>query len=139
MGIKISPVDDMGDTASPYEETSATYAYLIDQCVARNLGYIALSRRGYNTRNRPAGTKLPTGYDPLNEFGPMIKFPGSRTRLMVNFEYTVGEAERLLKEGKIDLVAFGHPFIYNPVCTTILVYLVQGGCTKHTTRILSLA
>lgn len=96
--------------------------------MARNLGYINLSRRGCDigrsqdefftayAQPRPKGTELPPGYDPLVEFGPQIKFPGSKTRLMVNHEYTVEEAEALKKEGKIDIVCFGRPFIYNPVC-----------------------
>jgi 2,4-dienoyl-CoA reductase-like NADH-dependent reductase (Old Yellow Enzyme family) len=128
VGIKICPTDDMADTASPYAEVSEAYTYLIRQLVARELGFINLSRRGCNLGRsqdnffdahataRPAGTELPPGYEPLHEFGPMIKFPGSKTSLMVNHEYTVEEAERLLQEGKIDLVTFGRPFIYNPVC-----------------------
>jgi 2,4-dienoyl-CoA reductase-like NADH-dependent reductase (Old Yellow Enzyme family) len=64
---------------------------------------------------RPPGTELPDGYDPVKEFGPMIKFPGSKTLLMVNHEYSVEEAEALVKEGKIDLVCFGRAFMYNPV------------------------
>jgi 2,4-dienoyl-CoA reductase-like NADH-dependent reductase (Old Yellow Enzyme family) len=127
VGIKICPSDDISDTASPYTEISETYTYLIKQLVARELGYINLSRRGCDlgrsqdsffdahTTARPAGTELPPGYEPLNEFGPMIKFPGSKTSVMVNHEYTVEEAERLLQEEKIDLVSFGRPFIYNPV------------------------
>lgn len=34
---------------------------------------------------------------------------------MVNHEYTVEEAEKLIREEKIDLVTFARPFIYNPV------------------------
>lgn len=64
---------------------------------------------------RPADKALETGYEPLNEFGPLIKFAGSKTALMVNEEYTSDEAERLVEEGKIDLIAFGRPFICNPV------------------------
>ncbi|KAJ4341755.1 hypothetical protein N0V95_007109 [Ascochyta clinopodiicola] len=128
VGIKLCPSDDLSDTASPYAETSATYTYLIRQLVARGIGYISLSRRGceleQNTKDsylggyaslRPVGVELPPGYEPLREFGPMIKFAGSKTSLMVNHEYTVEEAERLIREGKIDLVAFGRPFICNPV------------------------
>ena len=113
--MKIGPVDEYHDTASPYLEVSQTYSYLISQLVAREIGFITLSRRGYETVPREAGTELPPGYEPLHEFGDMIKFPGSKTKLMVNYEYTVEEAERLIREDKIDLVQIGRPFIPNPV------------------------
>jgi 2,4-dienoyl-CoA reductase-like NADH-dependent reductase (Old Yellow Enzyme family) len=126
IGIKTCPTDDFGDMAIPYSELSQTYNYLIPQLVTRGLGFINLSRRGteVNPANgadfqipstRPAGAELPPGYDPLDEFGPLVKFQGSRTALMVNHEYTVEEAEALLKGGKIDLIGFGRPFIHNPV------------------------
>lgn len=34
---------------------------------------------------------------------------------MVTTEYTINEASGLIKEGKIDFVQLGHPFVYNPV------------------------
>jgi 2,4-dienoyl-CoA reductase-like NADH-dependent reductase (Old Yellow Enzyme family) len=91
----------------------------------RDLAFINLSRRGcevgretdeyFRSQPRPKGKELPPGYEPLAQFGSLIKYPGSRTMLMVNHEYTVEEAEKLIKEEKIDLVTFGRPFIYNPV------------------------
>lgn len=106
----------MNDTASPYVEISPTYTYLIAELVKRKVGYINLSRRGCGGGViRPSGTELPLGYEPLQEFGPMIKFDGSKTRLMVNEGYTVEDTERLMEDGKIDLVGFGRPFIFNPV------------------------
>jgi 2,4-dienoyl-CoA reductase-like NADH-dependent reductase (Old Yellow Enzyme family) len=126
VGIKLCPCDDVSDIAAPYHEISETYSYLIQQLVARELGFIELMRRGCNLGNdndgfsdstpRPVGTELPLGYEPLDEFGPLIKYPGSKTMLMVNYGYTVEEAESLVKQGRIDLVSFGRPFIYNPVC-----------------------
>jgi 2,4-dienoyl-CoA reductase-like NADH-dependent reductase (Old Yellow Enzyme family) len=127
VGIKICPTDVMGDSAIPYEEASETFTHLIKQIIARRLGFINLSRRGcdlshqlddtFKGYTRPAGMELPAGYEPLHEFGPMIKFPGSKTMLMVNHEYTVEEAERLIQQDKIDIIAFGRHFIYNPVCS----------------------
>jgi 2,4-dienoyl-CoA reductase-like NADH-dependent reductase (Old Yellow Enzyme family) len=91
----------------------------------RELGYINLSRRGceigrdsddyFKSATRPAGKELPPNYEPLHEFGHLVKYPGSKTMLMVNHEYTVAEAEELMQNGKIDLITFGRPFIYNPV------------------------
>lgn len=126
VGMKICPADTMFDTAEPYTEIHETYTYFIAQLVDRKLGYINISRRGYDlgpshypvdqyVSVRPAGAELPSGYDSVEEFGPMIKCRGSETKLMVNHEYTVAEAERLLKADKIDLICFGRPFIYNPV------------------------
>lgn len=34
---------------------------------------------------------------------------------MGGHEYTVEEADGLIHEGKLDLVSFARPFIYNPV------------------------
>jgi 2,4-dienoyl-CoA reductase-like NADH-dependent reductase (Old Yellow Enzyme family) len=88
--------------------------------VARELGFVTLSRRGHDTVPRLAGTELPPGYEPLHEFGGMIKFPGSKTKLVVNYEYTIEEAEQLIRSDKIDLVQLGRPFIPNPVSCTRL-------------------
>ncbi|KAF2422963.1 FMN-linked oxidoreductase [Tothia fuscella] len=86
---------------------SETYNYLIPQLVSRNFGYVNISRRGSEVN------ELPAGFGPLDEFGPLVKFPGSHTALMVNHENTVGEAEVLLQADKIDLIGFGRPFIHN--------------------------
>ena len=115
----------MGDTMITHQEMTEVYTHLIGQIVARGVSYVNLSRRGVDLgRNgeryvqlpaRPADKTLRPRYEPLAEFGPLIKSPESKTALMVNEDYTVGEAERLIEEGKIDLVAFGRPFICNPV------------------------
>lgn len=130
IGIKICPTDDANDSAVSYDELCETYDYLIKQLVSREVGYINLSRRGCalgkdedlfmsldknSYTPRSTANELPCGFEPLHRFGDLIKYPGSRTMLMVNHEYTVAEADALVKEGKIDLVTFGRPFIYNPV------------------------
>lgn len=116
----------MGDTMITHEEMTDVYSYLLDQIVARGVGYVNLSRRGVDLDHmggdryvplpeRPADKALRPGYEPLLEFGPMVKRAGSKTALMVNEEYTVGEAEGLVQSGQLDMIAFGRPFIYNPV------------------------
>ena len=125
MGIKICPSDDYNDTTVSYEELTEIYTYYIEQLMHRDLAFINLSRRGcdvgrdtddyFKSQPRPQGKELPSGYEPLSQFGSLVKYPGSRTMLMVNHEYTVEEANRLIKEEKIDLVTFARPFIYNPV------------------------
>lgn len=125
MGIKICPSDDNNDTATSFAELTDTYTYYIKQLMARDLGFINLSRRGcdvgrqtddfFKTDPRPKGKELPPNYEPIKQFGSMIKHPGSKTMLVVNHEYTVEEAETLLKNNEIDLVTFARPFIYNPV------------------------
>ncbi|KAL4886099.1 hypothetical protein BJY04DRAFT_229270 [Aspergillus karnatakaensis] len=119
VGIKICPTDDLQDSAVSHAELTETYTYLISQLVHREIAFIDLSRRGapgYETPNspRPEGCELPDTIDVLEQFGGMIKYPGSRTKLMVNTGYTVSEAERLVTEGKIDLISFARAFIYNP-------------------------
>ncbi|KAH7127794.1 hypothetical protein B0J13DRAFT_483231 [Dactylonectria estremocensis] len=133
VGIKICPSDDYNDSAVSYEEISETYKYYIKMLMKRNLGYINLSRRGcevgrdqdeyFKSKPRPEGLELPAGYEPLEQFGNLIKFEGSKTMLMVNHEYTVAEADELVRGGKIDLVTFGRPFIYNPD----LISRIKGG------------
>lgn len=94
--------------------------------MAREVGFINLSGRGcdvsregtdeyFKPSPRPEGLELPVVYERVQQFGGLIKYPGSKTMLMVNHEYSV-EAERVVREGVVDLVAFGRPFIYNPVC-----------------------
>ncbi|KAE8151966.1 hypothetical protein BDV25DRAFT_128353 [Aspergillus avenaceus] len=108
VGIKICPSDDYNDTAVPFTELSETYDHLVRQLMVRDLGFVNISRRGCD------GTELPCGYDPVKHFGPLVKYPGSKTLLMVNHEYTVAEAESLITRGEIDVVTFARPFIYNP-------------------------
>ncbi|KAK6956937.1 hypothetical protein Daesc_002219 [Daldinia eschscholtzii] len=124
VGIKICPSDDLNDSIMSYEELTEVYEYFIPQLVQRKLAYINISRRGCHPEKgqdgsirphfRPKGFGLPDHWEPLRQFGNLVKYPGSETMLMVNHEYTVEEAELLVNEGKIDLVTFGRPFIYNP-------------------------
>lgn len=125
VGIKICPSDDYNDSYMSYEESSELYDYYIRQLVNRKLAFINLSRRGsysasfqdehFISAPRPLGLEFPAEYDVIRQFGPLIKYEGSQTLLMVNHEYTVAEAQLLIDGGKIDLVTFGRPFIYNPV------------------------
>jgi 2,4-dienoyl-CoA reductase-like NADH-dependent reductase (Old Yellow Enzyme family) len=101
-----------------FVEMKETYTYLINEMVKRRVGIITLCRRGTSAGdllNRPKEFSIPEGYDPVLDFGKLVKFPGSPSKLMANNDYTVGEADRLIKEGKIDMITFGRPFIYNPV------------------------
>lgn len=106
VGIKIYPADDYNDSMVPFDEMNETYSYVIRQLMSRELGYINLSRRGidlgrsqddfWKSDPRPKGYELPAGYDPVRAFTPLIKYPGNRTMLMANHEYTP-EAEGWLK------------------------------------------
>ncbi|KAH8705670.1 hypothetical protein BGW36DRAFT_286281 [Talaromyces proteolyticus] len=89
--VKICPTDYLNDSVVDFGEMKETYTYLINEMV-----------------------KL-RGYDPVLDFGKLVKFPGSPSKLMANNDYTVGEADRLIKEGKLDMIAIARPFIYNPV------------------------
>ena len=134
IGIKIAPCDNVSDIACSYAELSETYTFLIRELVRKGIGFINLSRRGCakgepnddfsDSTVRPEGMELPVDYEPLDEFGPLVKCEGSRTKLMVNYGYSVEEAEELVKQGRIDLITFGRPFIYNPVSVGL-------GARKH--------
>ncbi|KAL5002992.1 hypothetical protein BDV10DRAFT_181208 [Aspergillus recurvatus] len=124
VGVKLCPTDDYNNSVVSFEELTETYAYYINELMKRNLGFINLSRRGcdvgrnqddyFKSNPRPAGKELPLNYEPLHQFGSMIKRPRSPTLLIVNHEYTPEEAENLVKSAQIDLVTFARPFIYNP-------------------------
>ncbi len=126
--VKISPTDVLNDSVVTFDEMQETYTYLIKELVERKVGIINICRRGANigaeSANpegylsyfpRPEGYPLPSNYDPVLDFGGLVKCPGSASTLMANQDYDVEEANRLVKEGKIDLVMIGRPFIYNPV------------------------
>ncbi|KXH68675.1 hypothetical protein CSAL01_08563 [Colletotrichum salicis] len=122
--IKICPTDQTNDSVVTYEEMKDVYIYLIEELVKRRVGIINLSRRGANhntgtgdffgNTTRPGDFPLPLDYDPVMDFGPLVKFPNSPSKLMANYDYTVDEADRLVSDGKLDLITFSRPFIYNP-------------------------
>ncbi|KAI1627834.1 hypothetical protein EDD37DRAFT_606620 [Exophiala viscosa] len=121
IGVKICPTDSLNDSMVTFEEMQETYTYLIKKLVERKLGFITICRRGANigaetefSFPRPEGYLLPPMYDPVLDFGGLVKYPGSQTTLMVNQDYDVEEADQLIKEGKIDLLQIGRPYIYNP-------------------------
>lgn len=123
--MKLNPTDVYNDSVVDFDEMKETYTYLIRELVSRRVGIINLGRRGvdphagtgdfFGRSPRPEGYPLPPGYDPVLDFGPLVKFPGSPSLLMANHDYTAEEADSLVKEGKLDLITFGRPFIYNPV------------------------
>ena len=122
VGVKICPTDTLNDSMVTFEEMQETYSYLIKTLVERKIGFITICRRGANigvetefSSPRPEGYLLPANYDPVLDFGGLVKHPSSITMLMVNSDYDTGEANQLVKEGKIDLLQIGRPFIYNPV------------------------
>ncbi|KAL0933850.1 nadh:flavin oxidoreductase nadh oxidase [Colletotrichum truncatum] len=120
--VRIGPTDHLNDSVVTFDEMQETYKYLISDLVNRKVGMINLCRRGAENNgsteflgiNRPEGYPLPKGYDPILDFGKIVKGPDSSTLLMANHGYTVEEADCLIREGKVDLVAFGRPFLYNP-------------------------
>ncbi|RAH76998.1 FMN-linked oxidoreductase [Aspergillus japonicus CBS 114.51] len=122
--VKINPTDTYNDSATTFEEMKETYTFLIKELVARRVGIINIGRRGadpnagtgdfFGRDGRPEEFPLPIGYDPVLDFGPLVKYPGSPSLLMANHDYTPEEADRLVKERKLDLITFARPFIYNP-------------------------
>ncbi|RAH44903.1 FMN-linked oxidoreductase [Aspergillus brunneoviolaceus CBS 621.78] len=122
--VKINPTDFYNDSATTFEEMKETYTFLIKALVDRRVGIVNLGRRGidpnagtgdfFGRSGRPEEFPLPPGYDPVLDLGPLVKYPGSPSLLMANHDYTPEEADRLVKEGKLDLITFARPFIYNP-------------------------
>ncbi|WZH45741.1 uncharacterized protein QYS62_006809 [Fusarium acuminatum] len=126
--VKLNPTDFYNDSIVDFDEMKDTYTYLVKELVSHKVGIVNLSRRGIDSNagtgdffgrsDRPSGYPLPSGYDPVLDFGRLVKFPGSPSMLMANHDYTVEEADRLVKEGKLDMITFGRPFIYNPDVVT---------------------
>ncbi|KEF59305.1 uncharacterized protein A1O9_04149 [Exophiala aquamarina CBS 119918] len=127
--IKISPTDTLNDSVVTFDEMQETYTYLIKELVKRKVGIVTICRRGANISvesadaysfsfPRPKGYLLPPKYDPVLEFGGLVKFPGSPSLLMANQDYGIEEADQLVREGKIDLLMIGRPFIFNPDVVT---------------------
>ncbi|KAM5345156.1 hypothetical protein ACJ41O_011018 [Fusarium nematophilum] len=126
--VKLNPTDFYNDSAVEFEEMKEVYTYLIRELVKRKVGIINLSRRGvdhnagtgdfYGRTPRPSDYPIPPGYDPVLDFGKLVKFPGSPSMLMANHDYTVEEADALVKAGQLDMITFGRPFIYNPDVVT---------------------
>jgi 2,4-dienoyl-CoA reductase-like NADH-dependent reductase (Old Yellow Enzyme family) len=132
--VKINPTDFFNDSTVTFEEMQETYTHLIKKLVLRRVGIINLSRRGTDSK---AGTEgfygrdgrseiypLPAGYDPVLDFGRLVKYPDSPSLLMANHDYTVEEADELISKGKLDLITFGRPFICNPVWAQSLLPVV---------------
>lgn len=117
--VKLCPCDILNDSVTTFEEMQDTYMYLLKELVSRRVGIINLTRRGAdhaaNDVPRPEGYPIPRGYDPVLDLGRLVKYPGSPTLLMANQDYTVEEADALIRGDKLDLITFGRPFIYNPV------------------------
>jgi len=126
--VKLCPTDVFNDSMVQFDEMQEVYTYLIHELVKRKVGIINLSRRGadpdagtgyfYGKNPRPEGYPLPRGYDPVLDFSKLVKFPGSSSLLMANPDYTVEEADALIRAGQLDMISFGRPFIYNPDVVT---------------------
>lgn len=124
--VKINPTDYLNDSLVDFSEMKQVYTYLITELVRCRVGIINIGRRGAETNNEtgeffgkfqlPQG-HLPAGYDPVLDFGRLVKFPGSHSLLMANHDYTVQEAAELVEQQKLDLITFARPFIYTPVST----------------------
>ncbi len=101
VGIRLSPFNRIFDMFA-FEGEAQTWLELARQLSARNLAYVHLS-------NRKAILNNTNGKAFLEQFRKA--YSGT---LILAGEYTKQEAERDLKEGLTDLVAFGRPFISNP-------------------------
>ncbi|KAF6829018.1 hypothetical protein CMUS01_08347 [Colletotrichum musicola] len=121
--VKVCPTDFLNDSVVTFEEMKEVYSYLIEKLVERRIGIINISRRGANHDSkddgyidpgRPKQFSLLPGYDPVLDFGPLVKYPASPSLLMANQDYTVEEANQLVGESKADLISFARPFICNP-------------------------
>ncbi|MEO6305244.1 MAG: alkene reductase [Bacteroidia bacterium] len=100
-GIRLSPYGVANDM-QPYSETDATYKYLAEQLNAIGIAYIHLV--DHSSMGAP--------HVPI-EIKHMIRNTFKNT-IILSGGYTLDTAERDIKSGFGDLIAFGRPFINNP-------------------------
>lgn len=106
VGVKISPMHETGPFAAN-EETLPMAEYAIRELGGYGLSHLLLMG---NTTDF-TGTPL----EPLTGDGMFRHFrPIYRGTLIANVQMSAERGNRLIREGLVDLVAFGRPFIANP-------------------------
>lgn len=100
-GIRLSPFNRIFDMP-PFENEGETWLELARQLSQKALAYVHIS-------NRDALMSSASGAEFLRKFRKA--YTGT---LILAGQYTKDEAERDVKDGLTDLVAFGRPFISNP-------------------------
>lgn len=101
VGIRVSPFSRLFDMPA-YEAEDETWIALAHELSSRNLAYVHVS-------NRDVLVSSGQGMEFLRRF--RAAYAGT---LILAGGYSKDEAERDVREGLTDLVAFGRPFISNP-------------------------
>jgi N-ethylmaleimide reductase len=109
VGIKLSPVgryNDMFDS-----NPIGMFSYLLKELNKRKISFVELVRG-------PELFPVPDFYDakPLEQIPDMFKTfrPVFENVLIGNSNLSQEEAQKLIKDGEIDMASFGRPFIANP-------------------------
>jgi N-ethylmaleimide reductase len=105
VGIRLSPMTTFNDTPRD-SDPQALYGFLAEQLGPLKLAYLHIVEGETGGAREPEDAERPFDYDGMREcYGGVW---------MVNNGYGREEAERVIADGKADLVAFGRPFISNP-------------------------
>lgn len=102
VGIRLSPVSPANDMEGAFDDAQALYNYVVTGIEALGLGYMHIIE---------GATQGPRDNVAFDYVHLKSLFSGL---YMANNNYTLGLAEEMRAAHKVDLVAFGRPFITNP-------------------------
>lgn len=104
-GIRLSPLTTFGGATPLDSDPQALYGYVVDQLAPLGLAYVHMIEGETGGKRTPPNAPA-FDYDALRR-----AFPGA---WIVNNGYTRDDAVEAVASGRVDLVAFGRPFIANP-------------------------
>ncbi|MDW6003263.1 alkene reductase [Vibrio mangrovi] len=99
--IRLAPFGRFGDM-HPFEQEEETWLYIAGELSKRNLAYVHLS-----DQKTLGAQAIPDGF--IEKFRTTYQGP-----LIIAGGFDKEKAEQYLQEDKLDLVAFGQPYIPNP-------------------------
>jgi len=104
-GVRLSPMTTFGNTAPLDSNPQALYNHVVEQLAQFKLAYLHV------IEGETGGARQPDAATPFDYAALRSRWPGS---WMINNGYSRTDAIDSIASGKVDLVAFGRPFISNP-------------------------
>jgi N-ethylmaleimide reductase len=104
-GVRLSPMTTFGNTCALDSDPPALYQYVVEQLSPLGLAYLHV------IEGETGGPRIPEGAAAFDYAALRGRFAGP---WMANNGYTRAEALDAVGSGRVNLVAFGRPFICNP-------------------------